>query len=277
MAMLQLFLCCNAFAKDHFQLFDEIGQSGKPSLIKFNIQPFRSVPAKELWRKGQKDLSFPDYNYISTIADSARFSGSMICLDIEHWDLHDIDQQKITEHIGYLGKIAQLIKAAHPQALVGYYGVLPIRNYYAPIKNNPADLQQWHQKNSNLKELADRVDVIFPSLYTFKDDPEAWQKYAIANIEQARQYNKPVIVYLWPQYHGSNKILGYKFVDGKFWRMQLETVYQHADGAVIWTPWGKHKTKWDGTAEWVIETQKFAQEKLITHNQSSINISITKK
>jgi hypothetical protein len=69
-----------------------------------------------------------------------------------------------------------------------------------------------------------------------------------------------VIVFLWPQIHGSNKWYGYDFVSGGFWERQLELVYEHADGVVIWTPHGRMRTEFDPHAAWWVVTESFARK-----------------
>ncbi|MDO9084545.1 MAG: hypothetical protein Q7U56_14825, partial [Humidesulfovibrio sp.] len=98
------------------------------------------------------------------------------------------------------------------------------------------------------------VDIIFPSLYTFYDDPAGWKKYAIATIQEAKRYGKPVYPFLWYQYHDSNKLLGGKPIPAAIWRMQLETCLKYADGVVIW---GGYKELWSEEAAWWQETKTF--------------------
>jgi len=98
------------------------------------------------------------------------------------------------------------------------------------------------------------ADVVFPSLYTFYDNQAAWDIYAKGMIEEARRYNKPVYVFLWPEFHVSNILLRGTNIPAKFWRHQLEFCSALADGIVIWGGW---KEKWNETADWWVETKLF--------------------
>jgi len=98
------------------------------------------------------------------------------------------------------------------------------------------------------------VEVIFPSLYTFYNDQKSWDIYAKGMIEEARRYNKPVYVFLWPEFHVSNRILKGKEIPAKFWRHQLELCRGLADGIVIWGGW---QERWKEDAPWWIETKAF--------------------
>src|SRR5690606_15270403 len=118
------------------------------------------------------------------------------------------------------------------------------------------------EKNSRLMPLADAVDVLFPSLYAFDLDEAAWVRYAEENLAEARRFGKPVIAFLWPQVHGSSARHGHEFVSGDFWRVQLETVYRHADGFVIWTPHGNERTEFDPRAGWWLATREFLAARL---------------
>ena len=108
--------------------------------------------------------------------------------------------------------------------------------------------QSWKDRNKFFASLANHVDVVFPSLYTFYNDQAGWEQYATANIAEARKYNKPVYAFIWPQYHGSNATIGGQHIAGDYWRKQLETVYQYADGVVIWAGWG-WQNDWDVVAD----------------------------
>jgi hypothetical protein len=112
-------------------------------------------------------------------------------------------------------------------------------------------------------QMTPYVDAIYPSLYTFYPDQDGWLKYALANISEARRYGKPVYVFLWPQYHESDPAVAWRFIPADYWRLELETAKQYADGIVIWGGWqysGKRLNwllEWDDTAPWWIETQDF--------------------
>jgi hypothetical protein len=114
---------------------------------------------------------------------------------------------------------------------------VPLRDNWSPVKNDPEMMKKWREANDYLKPLADSLDVICPSIYAFFPDRAEWVTYAKANIEEAKRManGKPVYVFLWPKYHNSNKENGQKFIEGDFWKLQLETVYNSGvAGVIIW-------------------------------------------
>jgi hypothetical protein len=155
---------------------------------------------------------------------------------------------------------------AVPEVLVGYYGLPPIRDYWRAIKDqNTPEYLSWQAENDRLRPLVDGVNALFPSLYTFYTDRDGWVKYAIASIREARRYpgNKPVYVFLWPQYHPSNLFSGLKYLPADYWKLELETARQYADGIVIWGGWEidkNAKAQWDDNAPWWQVTKKFIEK-----------------
>ena len=105
-----------------------------------------------------------------------------------------------------------------------------------------------------MDELAEHVDIVLPSLYTFYNDPQGWDVFAAALLQSARRYNKPVYAFLWPEFHVSNQFLRGKNLPGNFWRHELEFCRARADGIVIWGGW---QEQWDENAEWWLETKSF--------------------
>lgn len=141
----------------------------------------------------------------------------------------------------------RVFKEQNPEAKLGWYGALPERRYWRRDED-------WVLNNRMLKPLAAQVDFIYPSIYTFYDSVSGWVKYAKEHIQQARQYGKPVIPFLWMQYHNSNSELKGQFIDKEFWRIQMELVQEYADGCVIW---GGYKQEWDDNHDWWKVTQQF--------------------
>ena len=48
------------------------------------------------------------------------------------------------------------------------------------------------------------------------------------------------------------------YIDGDYWKLQLETVYKYADGVIIWSPKSHNIAKeWDENESWWIETKLF--------------------
>ncbi len=111
--------------------------------------------------------------------------------------------------------------------------------------------------DDELRPLARKVDILFPSLYTYYDDVEGWRTYARITLEEARRFGKPVYAFLWPEFHDSNEKLKGHYLPVDFWRMEMELCYELADGIVIWGGW---QQTWDDHAPWWIETKAFLAE-----------------
>ena len=212
-------------------------------------------------------------------------------LDIEHlpvtsfddWDddwNHKTPNVKITDTdrkraIREMAAIADWAHAANPSLKIGYYGVLPQREYWSFIlpDQQKERLAQLKKRNEMFKALASHVEVLFPSLYTFYDKPEEWKIYAKGMIEEARKYNKPTYAFIWPKYHPSNQALGGQFIAGDFWRVQLEELYKLGyDGVVIWGGW---KEQWNQSASdkdpgnWWYQTLDFMKSKGILPDETT--------
>lgn len=141
------------------------------------------------------------------------------------------------------------IKAVNPSQVVGCYAEVPAVNYWdAVIKyrydktKSQDDLNQWNQAkprhtawkllNNRLQSLAVCVDIICPSVYLhYEQFPnEEWVGYAKANIDEAKQYGKPVYPVVWPRYHTSHIA-----IDLDRWRKYVASVKaMKTDGLILW-------------------------------------------
>lgn len=223
-----------------------------PDLSRFGLRPVTVAYTAELWPK-KASKSEPDLNFISTttIPKLRRRSPDLVVVDIEHWDLAGITPSELERNINRYVAVLDTFRQHLPKTRLGLYSMVPVRDYWTPVRGKPDDLSAWRRDNQRLQPIADAVDVIFPSLYTFYDDPAGWVTYATANMLEAKRYGRPVYPFLWPQYHSSGELIA-----GDFWRLQLETVFNNADGMVIWTP-AKDKPRWNPDAAWWRETADF--------------------
>jgi hypothetical protein len=247
--------------KKSFIVFDATAYSKKPALKTLGIRPLPAVHA--FFQEGEDLDRLPSYGRIKELAFHAKASGSDICfLDLEHWPT----KEAAGDWVAGLNKYRQLLmqfKQLAPGIKVGYYSHPPVSDYWRAVKDPVTrEYREWQRDNDRLKHLAAEVDVFYPSLYTFYNDSRGWGRYAAAQIREARSYpgDKPVYAFLWPQYHGSNKLLAHQFIPTGFWRFQLDTVRKHADGVVIWGGWDFDRDQplpWDESAPWWIETKFF--------------------
>ena len=204
--------------------------------------------------------SLPDRSRITAFAQLANQSTGIVVIDIEHWPLVG-DPATVAESVKKYQTVIQWFKTPAPSLRLGLYGVLPIPDYWKSLQEKSLPgYAAWREENDSLAPIAQFVDVLFPSVYTFYEDRNGWQTYAIAEIQEARRHagGKPVYVFLWPQYHVSNKRLANTFLPSDYWRMELETGRKYADGIVIWCC--SNKQAWDDKAPWWIETRSFLKE-----------------
>jgi len=248
--------------KPPFPVFDATIMTQKPDLKDFGLKPITVVYPNFMWEgnKVPDTTSLPDSSRINAFARLLNQTTDIVVIDIEHWPVTG-DAATVNDSLKKYQTVLKWFKSPAPSLKVGLYGVLPIRNYWDAIQNtDSARYTSWQKDNDRLAPLAQSTDVLFPSIYTFYEDRNGWRKYAIAQIQEARRQadGKPVYVFLWPQFHGSNKTLANTFLPGDYWRMELETARQYADGIVIWCC--SNRQTWDGSAPWWLETQKFIKE-----------------
>jgi hypothetical protein len=233
-----------------FVLFDGLAYSGKPELTGYGLVPI--VWVGNLWRPGRSKNDL-DEAAIRSIFQGFKDPSGYFYLDIENWPLQDVSEAVRRRNIEKLTRTIDLARLIAPKARLGFYGILPGITYWPLMKHDGA-YQQWLAINRELAPLAAHVDAVFPSLYTFYNDPEAWKSYARQTLLEARKYGKPVYAFLWPEFHDSNPLLRGSELPPAYWRAQLELCAQLADGVVLWGGWQR---PWNGNAPWWQETLAF--------------------
>jgi hypothetical protein len=256
-----------------FRVFDSMLFTEKPNLGKLGFESILTTD-REFFAG-----TYP--NYDTTKGDEAatrRLARRLalekrpLVIDIEHWpvDVRGTGEEVVEANIKKLTQIVDWVRAERPDVKVGFYGLPPLSDYWTPVghltaiekgarnEKAEADFQAWQAANQRLKGLAEKVDFVCPSLYTFYDDPDGWKKYARANIEEARKYAKPVYPFLWMEYHDSNAKLKGQVLPADYWKMELETCRELADGVVIW---GGFQRRWNPLTAWWKVTVQFMAEK----------------
>lgn len=251
-----------------FTICDGTLYKNKPDFSQYGIEPITIYYVTKIWGNWNNEVTrndLPEESRVRELAREAAQKKYPLVIDIEHWPLRG-DDNVIGESIKKYLKVLEWVRFEAPHAELGFYGIVPARDYWRAIKKQTdEEYIEWQSENERLKPLADKVDIVFPSLYTFYNDRSGWEKYALAQIRESRRYGKKVYVFLWPQFHESNKILEGKFLHPDFWKLQLETALQHADGIVIWGGWGDGKpAEWNDNAPWWIVTKDFMKK---LHNQ----------
>ncbi len=252
-----------------FAFFDATLYSGKPDLAVAGLRPLRVVYERELLGgKGRLQEAVGADGVIRRILSSPGTT-DIVCLDIERW-IRGLGSDDRRPEDRYL-EVLRRFRAVDDRRRYGFYGLLPIRDYWRAVASPDSDdFQAWRRENEDFSRLGEAVDVVFPSLYTFYRDPDGWRRYAKAQIEMARTYGKPVYAFLWPVFHDSNRRLGGRYIGDAYWRMELETVHALADGLVIWGGWGKDgRRPWDPEAAWWRVTRAFIDEVSRTRGRSA--------
>jgi hypothetical protein len=250
-----------------FTIYDGTLYGKKPDLAVHGVKAINILYEGSFWKPGEDRNNLPSRGIVAKLAQEAFKKKIPIILDIEHWELAKSrakgqEQVNLTKYLTVL----RWFRSGVAGLAVGYYGNPPIRDYWRSIAGDgSAEYRSWQQENDILQPIANEADALYPSLYTFYPDKDGWVKYAKAQVMEARRYggNKPVYVFLWPQYHESNRLLGLNYVPADFWRIQLETVKQIADGVVIWGGWDFKKDSpaaWDENAPWWKVTKEFLKE-----------------
>jgi hypothetical protein len=244
--------------KQDFRMFDATFYQQKPDLRRYGIKPVSVVMWGKLWPPGGDIANLPDKEQVRRAALEASSPDAITVLDIEQWPLSGTPA-KLAESARKYQTLIQWFKEAAPAAKVGYYGVAPGRDYWASLQpvESPRYLA-WQKQNDVMAPVARRADMLCPSVYTLFEDQNDWAKYAIAQIREARRYSaaKPVYMFLWPQYHPTDKKLAGTYISGDYWRMELEIARKYADGVMLW---GGYQQKWDESAPWWLETKQFLQ------------------
>ncbi|MCW5698614.1 MAG: hypothetical protein KIT00_02105 [Rhodospirillales bacterium] len=216
--------------------------------------------------KGTPPHVDPDLGYVerNCIPKYRRNPPPILVLDIEHWRVDEgvseaerqISMDKFRRTIG-------LFRRGLPQTEIGLYRILPRRFHW--IDASPRRKEKWRRVNERNRELADMLDVIFPSLYV-KKEVEAiddWLRYAEENIAEAAKYGKPVVPFIWGRYYdrtpsGKKSNPSVPYSD---WHAQLEYLLDHPDvsGAIMWD-W--YANDWDRTrtTEYWRATEDFIRE-----------------
>ncbi|MBU1041668.1 MAG: hypothetical protein KKF77_11275 [Proteobacteria bacterium] len=247
-----------------FLMFDGTLYSGKPNLATQGLLPMTVIYQSSYWKRGQNIKQLPPREQVLALGKTIPAKGDYLTVDVEHWKLDNVSDIEIVQNIERYKAIVKWTREAFPGKKIGIFGRLPIwDNYRCNTEHTSARYLQWQAANKKLKPLAEVVDIIMPELYATSPDMEAWRRIAVEQIEAAKAYNRPVIVYLWFEYWDLDK----KGLDGKdlspeFWRFQLETIYKYADGIIVWGGYGKNKPlPWRNDFVWWKVTKDFMQEK----------------
>jgi hypothetical protein len=231
-----LSFAAQASSEKPFVVFNSLHYRNTPDLSKEGFHNIRLIYENKLTippRFGIGERLFSASSIISAASLSKGEPNTPVSMDIESWKLSTEAVQKYMEAI-------RVFRNASPHSKIGLYGFIPFANklLYQSIDTNDPKLRiRWENMQKQAIPVAKVVDIFMPSLYTWGKDINAWKSTARIAIQQARSTNSstPIYVYIWPQYYSNNQPYALQFIDTKTWQIELDTLYQLADGIIIWS------------------------------------------
>jgi hypothetical protein len=249
-ALIPALLVCSAHAASLAcpggkPLFDALLYGDKPADKITGLAEIGVVYEGTFWPPGSDRNSIPSAEAVKA-APLPRTK--VIAIDVERFSLTGNDEV-VKSNVNKLLLLLDRVRLARPEAQIGFYGAIPVRDYWRAIGKGSAKFRDWQAENDRLAELGRHIDVAFPSLYTFYPSVEGWEAYASAQIAEARRIapGKRVIPFLWPAFHDSNRSLAGTELPENLWRAELALVFRSADGAVLWGGYGQ---RWNADSTW---------------------------
>jgi hypothetical protein len=263
LAVLAVFATPLRSAESCFRIFDATVYAGRPDLAGVGIERLSVVEPERWWQAaGAVGSEAKRTATIGAVRALAALPGRLV-LDLELAD--DGTMEGRAAVIGEYRAVAQWVRDAGYAGSLGYYSLLPPRSYWGAVaRSGSTEATAWQRGNDEYRVIGEVVDAFYPSLYTFYDDQNGWRRYAIASVAESRRADPdiPVYPFIWPQYHNSNAMRAYEYLDETYWRLQLETLYAVADGVVIWGGWDFARwraAEWDASLTWWRVLQQFMQ------------------
>jgi hypothetical protein len=178
-------------------------------------------------------------------------------IDVESWPVQG-DIATMAESRAKYTDLFWSVKSLSNSKTVGFYNLPPVPDYWR-IKAGPGTgkFKEWQKDNDYFSGLAIAVDAFFPSLYTiFEEDIASWQKISDSKIAEIVRYgqNKPIIPFIMPYYHEGNRKKGGTEINSNFFREQIEYLFDHSDGVIIWTSledWNEQNQWWAAVSDFL--------------------------
>lgn len=233
-----------------FRVFQALIHSNQPDWRRYGIETAHVID-RGIWRD-EKNWRDADPNKIRAVVKALPADGGPVVIDIENLDLHRANTA-MGANVRELDRIAGWFKTAAEGRPIGYYGLAPLGDYWRAIDYPPGGTIDWQQDNDSAASINRNADYIFPSLYTHYRDEAGWIRQAKAMVCEARRISgKPVYPFIWPEFHPGTTNEGLE-VPAEFWRLQLQTLREVADGVVIWGGYDLQKNKqrqWNENSDW---------------------------
>ncbi len=257
-------------------VFDALGYTGKPNTIALGLRTIHLID-----RNPDQTAPPNEASVRQQVAEISQADPSpVIVFDIETpeypFDTRSASTEAVDKTLVYFGQLIDWTRNTNPNAKIGFYGILPICDYWSVNLYHSALYRQhdpwwrsafatfqkryteWQNANAYLASLVQKVDYLFPSLYTFYDSYESdlmgndhgWKDYALLSIEEARKYNKTVYPFIWPQFHEGGTYKDYRYLPPDYWEKEIIFLRNHADGMVLWGWSGFLHETWSDNAPW---------------------------
>ena len=248
-----------------FKVFEDINYRNHPNLQAMGMEPLKIHYESAFFKDRRPQGAHENLNVsipyplpdLSKVAEVARNSPQTSCVDIErYWNSfrmngdEEINNRAIVAYETIMRAYMDNLPKGH---VAGLYSTLPIRSYW-PVINGTTDL--WKKTNDKFAGVAEMVDILFPSIYTFytdsAQDQSRYLQYGMAQISEAKRLapDKPCIPFLWPQFHSGDDQFKGRPVPAKYFRRQLDMCREHADGVVIWTLSSTKNTPFTNIPDW---------------------------
>lgn len=130
-------------------------------------------------------------------------------------------------------RLVNIAKKERPNVRWSLYNI-PFSTYYDKTEN-------WIQQSERLKSLFEIIDILTPALYDFYPDTTPFtddRTYVIDNLKIAlaagKQYNKPVMPYIWHRWHDGNLNDGLKLIDAAEFKKHISLICKtNVDGVQV--------------------------------------------
>lgn len=206
-----------------------------------------------------------DYKKVDkVIAQIKANKQTMVTLDVERWNA-----ASDKERVHYM-KLMDYMRARVPKGTkLSLYGIMP-KPRYSDYVAGGSKLAYQQSENKKMRPLAAKCDWIMPMFHAYETDRKDWAKFAATMMAEARTYDKPIMPWLWMQYHDKAwpaSIRG-QLIPGDFFRQQLDTAYKLGDSLCLWgtlivRPDGSRvRANWSAQSPWWAQTKAFLKTNL---------------
>lgn len=255
-------------------LYDGTQYLGKSSEVRKILEPISIVYGHKMYPNDKKTMDLPPETFMIKAVDKAlRVNRSLLVVDLEHWPIRGLNKAPLqrSKYVAQYTALLKSLKSKYPETTMGLFGVGPVTDYVGTIDVIESYRHQnWEEDNASTTSIIEESDVLFPELYTYNNDIEAWKLFAQRSIEKSKSLSssKKRYVFIWPQYYGHTPApahLALKYIPEEHWAIQLNFLVGKVDGAIIWGGWdfeNKTQTKWNEDAGWWRATIDFCQQPL---------------